>query len=143
MRKAFLVFITTTSLMYITNANAIYKCVGFTTSSVCTKRQMSFSSLIDWSVKCSNVPVNGAGICSSTSATTIGTTATNLTINGTDADKYCWCMMYTPYPTKWLFAQEFDGACNGTCAAICANLIQGTLTPTTLSRAMLNPANKL
>ena len=103
-----------------TPAHAATKCVALNASSTCTKR--SNPSLSDWNATCSNIPVKGIGVCSSTPGSTAGQTADTLeTAYNADENGYCWCKMVSPAVSRWVF--NYYGtttSCMPYCAHSCA-----------------------
>ena len=97
-------------------ATAVVKCVALNTSTTCSGVSSSYSGL-DWNATCktgnTNVPVKGIAGCSSSNSTSIGNTATSLSISPTaDYNYYCWCKMTSPAASQWTYAYSFSSGSN-------------------------------
>ena len=115
-----------------TGAHAVTKCVALNSSTTCTSSPSSYTLHTDWAATCTtngvSTPISGIGICSSTSGSSIGQTATELDTSSTsDDNKYCWCKMTSPAVSRWVFtiSNSSAGSCARICAYNCANRVQG------------------
>ena len=109
-------------------AMAVTKCVALNSSTTCTSSPSSYTGYTDWAATCTtngvSTPISGIGICSSTSGSSIGQTATKLSTS--DDNKHCWCKMTSPAVSRWVYnySDASAGFCAQSCAKFCANYIQ-------------------
>ena len=113
-----------------TGAHAVTKCVALDSSTTCTYENPGYN-VADWTSTCTtngvSTPISGIGICSSTSGSSAGQTATELdTSSTTDDNKYCWCKMTSPAVSRWAFCSSSTsaGLCAQFCARYCARYVQ-------------------
>ena len=109
-----------------TGAHAVTKCVALDSSTTCTYENPG-RNVADWTSTCTtngvSTPISGIGICSSTSGSSAGQTATELDTSSTsDDNKYCWCKMTSPAVSRWVFYSSLlsAGVCARNCAYNCA-----------------------
>ena len=115
-----------------TGAHAVTKCVALNSSSTtCTSSPTQYQYHTDWAATCTtngvSTPISGIGICSSTSGSSSGQTATELDRSSTsDNNKYCWCKMTSPAVSRWVYYTSITtGAlCAQNCAYSCANTLR-------------------
>ena len=114
-----------------TGAHAVTKCVALNNSTRCTTDDSQYEYHTDWAATCTtngvSTPISGIGICSSTSGSSIGQTATELDTSSTsDDNKYCWCKMTSPAVSRWVFciSSMSAGSCARYCAYYCANSVR-------------------
>ena len=114
-----------------TGAHAVTKCVAFNSSTTCTSDYSQYSFHTDWAATCTtngvSTPISGIGICSSTSGSSTGQTATELDTSFTvDDNKYCWCKMTSPAVSRWVFSLSFPSAghCVRDCSWYCAGRVR-------------------
>ena len=108
-------------------AHAVTKCVALNSSTTCTSSPSLYTKRTGWAATCTtngvNTPISGIGICSSTSGTSTGQTATELDTSATsDDNKHCWCKMTSPAVSRWVFyaSRASAGYCAQGCALSCA-----------------------
>ena len=109
-------------------AMAVTKCVALNGGTTCTSNNTDYQYHTDWAATCTtngvSTPISGIGICSSTSGSSAGQTATELDISATINDnKYCWCKMTSPAVSRWVFNSSSPSAvgCARYCGHYCAN----------------------
>ena len=107
-----------------TGAHAVTKCVALNSSTLCLSGYSQYQNHTDWAATCTTneviTPISGIGICSSTSGSSVGQTATELDTSSTsDDNKHCWCKMTSPAVSRWVFSSSRPS--NGNCAQICAH----------------------
>ncbi len=112
-------------------ALAVTKCVALNGSNTTCTSSGSATGHTDWAATCTtngvSTPISGIGICSSTSGTSIGQTATELdTSSTTDENLNCWCKMTSPAVSRWVFSDSIPlaGLCAEDCASSCASDVQ-------------------
>ena len=115
-----------------TGAHAVTKCVALNSSTTCTSNSSSYTGHTDWAATCTtngvSTPISGIGICSSTSGSSVGQTATELDTSSTaDENQNCWCKMTSPAVSRWVFRSSGPsaGLCARMCAYNCAGLVSG------------------
>ena len=128
-----------------TGAHAVTKCVALNSSTTCTSNYNSYYNKTDWAATCTtngvSTPISGIGVCSSTSGSSIGQTATKLDTSSTaDENMYCWCKMTSPAVSRWVFPQLWSAVvtasdCSSLCAYSCA---ANVLTDASFMLAMFN-----
>ena len=111
-----------------TGAHAVTKCVALNSSTTCTSNYSAYQYHTDWAATCTtngvSTPISGIGVCSSTSGSSTGQTATELDTSSTIANnKYCWCKMTSPAVSRWVFpnVQAEADYCAQNCAFHCAH----------------------
>ena len=116
-----------------TGAHAVTKCVALNSSTTCTSNYSAYQYHTDWVATCTtngvSTPISGIGICSSTSGSSTGQTATELdTSSTTDDNKYCWCKMTSPAVSRWVFpnVQAAADYCAQNCAFHCAHNVRSS-----------------
>ena len=112
-------------------AMAVTKCVALNSSTTCTSDILQYDYHTDWAATCTtngvSTPISGIGICSSTSGSSTGQTATELDTSSTvDENLNCWCKMTSPAVSRWVFSRSTTSAdfCAKLCAHNCAGYIQ-------------------
>ena len=111
-------------------ATAVTKCVALNSNTTCTYENPGLNA-VDWTSTCTtngvNTPISGIGICSGTSGTSTGQTATKLKTSSSDA-KFCWCKMTSPaVSSRWVYAHTLGPSvsqCYERCAQMCASAVQ-------------------
>lgn len=81
---------------------AITRCLPLSANTPCTGG-MNSTDKVEWSTTCNNTPVHGIGLCSNTSAATVGATG-QPTLTYSNNVMYCWCKMIYPAVSSWVFA---------------------------------------
>ena len=116
-----------------TGAHAVTKCVALNSSSTtCISSSGQYENRADWAATCTtngvSTPISGIGICSSTSGSSIGQTATELDTSSSDDNKYCWCKMTSPAVSRGVFTnlRPSAGLCAKYCAYDCATRVQSS-----------------
>ena len=116
-----------------TSVHAVTKCVALNSSSTtCTSDASQNTGHPEWNATCTtngvSTPISGIGVCSSTSGSSIGQTATELATSSTSgANKYCWCKMISPaVSARWVFYARFGSvdSCVWGCAQGCADYLK-------------------
>jgi len=107
--------------------NALHRCLKLSVANT-PVMSVSANNSVVWRGTSGESKIIGTSICSSTSGS-VGTMQTSVATATSNSDtsvnnKYCWCRMRRPVPSKWVFAQDMGayGTCNTTCAATCANV---------------------
>ena len=114
-------------------AMAVTKCVALDSSTTCTSDYSQYQYHTDWAATCTtngvSTPISGIGICSSTSESSIGQTATELdTSHIPDENMYCWCKMTSPAVSRWVFPQIWSPYVSASdCAMLCAYSCAGNV----------------
>ena len=112
-----------------TGAHAVTECFALNSSSTtCTSDILQYDYHTDWAATCTtngvSTPISGIGICSSTSGSSTGQTATELDTSSTvDENLNCWCKMTSPAVSRWVFSRSTTSA--GDCAWLCAHNCAG------------------
>ena len=76
------------------------------------------------SVVKSTISILGLGMCAGTAAVSVGTVESNISTTTAGDNTFCWCRMYSPWLSKWVFARNYIGneqQCNIKCHSYCAN----------------------
>ena len=125
MKKHLILVGVITTVLTTTGAHAVTKCVALNSSTTCTSSPSSYTGHTDWAATCTtngvSTPISGIGICSSTSGSSVGQTATELSTS--DDNKHCWCKMTSPaVSSRWVFSYSDTSAvfCAQSCAKFCA-----------------------
>ena len=109
-----------------TGAHAVTKCVALNSNTICTVRYSQYAERADWAATCEGTQISGIGICSSTTASNLFNTATELEISATtDENIHCWCRMITPAVSRWVYIDNSGSTdmCATYCAHDCAKLL--------------------
>lgn len=99
------------------------------------------SNSVNWSVVAGDRTIKGISYCSSQGTLAVSAlnvtskTITNITANSDlSANIRCWCRVYSPFPSDWIYVNWFStyGAtgCNQSCAQACVNAFSQTGTAT-------------
>ena len=129
MKKHLILVGVITTVLTTTGAHAVTKCVALNSSTTCTSSPSSYTGHTDWAATCTtngvSTPISGIGICSSTSGSSVGQTATELSTS--DDNKHCWCKMTSPaVSSRWVYYAQFAStdSCVWGCAQGCADYLE-------------------
>lgn len=115
------------------NAASVFtQCINNFSSSTCNHGTINDYAL-QWTVTCGQTGIQGIAVCSTTSASTTGTTKTSINLSVAASGSggvYCYCRLITPFVSSyWVYAKlNNTNNCTGSCAQHCAEYITSNST---------------
>lgn len=84
------------------------------------------SNNINWSVNLGSETFKGIAYCGNEGTTTFNLVKSSISTSNTLTDNIrCWCRIYSPFPSNWVYVNYFSTngstGCNSWCAQACAN----------------------
>lgn len=113
------VFLILCMFVFMGAADALQSCLALSTSTACRHSESEASGRVDWSATCLNdsYTIKGVAGCSITSSSFTRATTSEVMNEETN----CFCKVFAPYESNWVYSGRGGSACYANCSYYCAS----------------------